>query len=517
MSFSIIRQIPLIVTAGNEAIIKASYTNAFASSSIVSSVSIRITEGGGANSSFQLLINSIKYTFVYEANPQLDQQQYSTDLFACFAQTAVLARYFVVTKQSTNIILTTRSGEVPTIELGKCNSITLSLNSTYAGTPAVANSGRWLCNLEKVGTNKLIGPIESVPIPSGTGYTGETIFNAAYLLSKNKKSFFNFPNTSKLFAHNILEQYTPHIFLQEGIPSATMHYAKGNSFYSLPGTLSDTRLAALNSSANTFADLLTTSKMFLSWRSNNRETDIYMPQRLYFIAQESGTYSLKVKKWYTEDFAPLIETLSSITVTAFQTIEVCCGWADVRSGHDAAPLRYYEVWLEKNATEVSEHRRFILDYNYYQYARYFLYRNALGAYDIIRTTGKLKQILDIKKVISRISLPNDFTEQNAKTRQLSDSASIKYAINSGYIESTELIELQDFLRSGEVYWLRNGTLVGVQVSEKEYELPTDDDDFNSIPFEIELAQSDDYIIASKPLLPVEIGDFDDDFNEDYLA
>jgi len=509
MSLTLTRQIPIIAPAGNDALIKASYVTAFTSSGVVSSVSIAIASGGASGSSFILNINGVNYEFAYE--------QFGADLFACLSTTAVLIRYFIITKSGSKTILTTRTSEAPSINLGTCNNIVLDFGKSYLGTPIVANNARWLLSLEKKGSNKLIGPVESVPEPTGAEFTGEATFNAANLLPKNRRGLFTFPNTDKLYVQNMLEQFTPHIFIQEGIPAAHTNYVKGTPFFALYGTLSETRLASINSKSQTFADLLTSSKMFLSWKQTTRETDIYTPQRLFFIAQTAGTYSLKVQKWYTDGSASKIEQLSTIVATAYQTIEACCSWADVRTSTDPSPLQYYEVWLEVSSVAVSERRRFVMDYTYYSYARYWLYRNSLGAYDIIRTTGKAKQTLDVQKAISRTALPNDFTEQNASTRQLSESASIKYVINSGYLETSETIEYQEFLRSGEVYWIRNGALSPVQIPAKTYDIATDDEDMPFIEFEVELAQSDDYMVAANPLLPVAIGDFDDDFNEDYLA
>jgi hypothetical protein len=517
MAITIIKQVPIIIASGNDAVIKVSYASAFSSSGVISSVSITPTSGISAGSSFNLIINDVTYTFTYAATPVLTDRQYSTDLFACLSVTAVLVRYFVVTKAGNTIYLTTRSGEIPSIELGDCTNIVLTFNKSYSGMPKIAENSRWLLGLQKNGSSKLIGPIESLPSATGNGFTGEISFNVSLLLPKSRRGFYNFPNTAKMFLHSILEKYTPQVFLQQNIPAVLKDYVAGTTFYCLPGKLSETRLASMNSASKSFADVLNSSKMFLSWRNISRQTDIYSPQKLYFIAQSAGTYVLKVQKWYVDGSAPVIEQLATISAAAYQTIEVCCAWSDVRTVNDNAALRDYEVWIEKAGIAVSEKRHFEIDYNYYQFARYWLYRNSLGAYDIIRTTGKAKQVLDVVKSISRVSLPNDFTEQNASTRQLSDSASIKYNINTGYEEAALSIEYQEFLRSGEVYWIRSGTLAPVQVSAKAYDILTDDDDFPFLEFEVELAQSDDYMVAAQPLLPIDIGDFDDDFNDDYLS
>jgi hypothetical protein len=343
--------------------------------------------------------------------------------------------------------------------------------------------------------------------PNSSGVVEEDI---SEILKAESFGNFTFPDPNVFSRiHDIIKQFK--VFLYEkpgnvGIYSETYKY--------LQGKLPDFVQGELNYQGKSVYDLIRENKMFLTFAPLQKTIDIYSPEKLYFLFIQAGTYSL-VSKEYFYDGTTLITTRESFTATDFEIREFFVSYAKIHTNYDK--LLKYEIYLlDQEGSSVSEIRTFAIDYRYQNYARYFIFANDFGVYEVLRTIGKATKTLQVDKSFVNIPLPSNFTELSWGQKQISESDLATYKVNSGYLPDKYWADwMKTFLRSPEVYWLKKGHAYPVIILPSKN--PTAiDGDYN--PFqEFELVHSiqDDFTEEFDAHYPILSGDFDIDFDVDF--
>lgn len=336
------------------------------------------------------------------------------------------------------------------------------------------------------------------------------------IIKQNIKGHFSFPEPSAVYTdvHAVLPTISLVAFEryddQENTLSAT-------DFKVLPGTISDFKQGRLNSLDKTWYDQLIENKNFLTNAPTEKITDIYAPERLYFLFPAAGSYKLKFKEYYNDN-TNYTSVRLIFTVNANQLNEFFVGYNKTRT-IVAKKLIKYEVWIsDAEDNQYSEIRSFIIDYSYQSYARYFMFLNQLGAYELIRTTGKVSKNQKIDKTFIKKRLPKKFTHLDRREEQSGCTVDTTYTINTGFATNKFANEwAQEFLCSNDVYWLKMGEAYPVTVQDSK-RLVSDDGNYNpNGDFTLTHALSDDFTEQFVTTEPINIGDFSFDFNTDYFT
>lgn len=356
-------------------------------------------------------------------------------------------------------------------------------------------------------------------LPSGFDLDKTGIINVdiADILKKRINGNFTFPVPSGYTTlHSIVESYQIYVFEKFGNPPIERGGAFSSVFNILQGKFSNFSQGRLNDLQKTFLDKLQETGMFLTFAPPIKTTDIYAPEKLYFAFLTTGTYKVHIKQYYTDN---TVDERDLVTFTAAQydVREFFVSFDKIRTNAPKKLVKW-EVYIVNNSGDaVSEIRTFIIDYTYQKHARYFLFKNSLGVYDLIRTTGKAIKKPKNNKEIVNIPLPVNFSEFDKEEIQVSNTTIVAYTINTGYVSKEYSDYLQQFLDSDDAYWLKVGRAYPITTQNNE-RTAIDDDDYNpNADIEITHSIHDDFTEKFSANEPILIGDFSPDFNTDYFT
>ena len=357
------------------------------------------------------------------------------------------------------------------------------------------------------------------PPLSYTGRDASLKYDIGRLIYSDSGGHFTFPENGIRHAQDIIQKYYLRLsFVADNMASESLpidHY-----FHVLPGKMSETKEKALNTSgSNIYAELAST-KRFLTFAPPVKNTDIYSPEKLYFLFLTTYmSLRLKITERFTNSPAET-RILQNFAGSAFTVHEFSVGFQTIKQeDYGSKILSEYDIWIETSGGSlISERRTFRIDYGYQRMARYFLFMNSFGVYELFRATGDAFKVNKVdKEFYNRVIHQKTDRDQARKPIGIEQVYSMK--VNSGFIEDPwNFYYPSELLGSRDVFWLKNNRAYAVQVEGSEVELSkTDLDNLHDFDFLVTLDDMDDtffqeFLPGSE--LPV-LGDFNNDFSDDF--
>jgi hypothetical protein len=272
-----------------------------------------------------------------------------------------------------------------------------------------------------------------------------------------------------------------------------------DTYYALYGGVSWMQQAKYNTDASNFWAKLQYNKYFLTWSPLTRHIGPEEPVKLYFVNHTGATTLTLKAKLYTASANSTI-TVDTVTSIADKTVwEMILSPAKVNyTGLSDETLLKIEAWIEDESNvRVSEIRTFILDYNHYEHTRYFIFRNSLGAFEVIRSTGLMAKSEDINRETNSMVIDSDYTSKDREEVSVTNLEQQKFTVSLGwlsrYAESDEYKNwLKDFTMSREVYQVLGNTLTPVRLTGNSFDKGKDRDNLAGFTFEFVNAFTDEH-------------------------
>jgi hypothetical protein len=352
-----------------------------------------------------------------------------------------------------------------------------------------------------------------------SGLNASLNYDLKRLLYTDLTGHFTFPETATLqHLHSILPKIYLHLsFLGDNITAESL--APEEYLYALPGKMSQTKEKALNTqSTSIYADLVS-SKRFLSLAPIIKATDIYTPEKLYFIFTAAVPNATIIITERFRQHTAETRTLATFSAAAYSLYELSIGFQSVKQADYGSKIpTEYDISIENGSGAlISERRTFQIDYTYLRTARYFLFKNSYGVYEVFRATGDAEKANKIRKEwFERVIHAQNDTDQSRKSLDIQHTYTMK--INTGYLPAPlNFYIASEFLGSSDVYWLKNNRAYAVQIEENEVSVSKSDiENLHEFDFQVTLNDMDDtffqeFLPGSE--LPIQ-GDFSSDFNND---
>jgi hypothetical protein len=175
-----------------------------------------------------------------------------------------------------------------------------------------------------------------------------------------------------------------------------------------------------------------------------------------------------------------------------------------------------EVWMANESNvRVSEIRTFVLDYSHYEHARYFIFRNSLGAFECLRTTGMMNRINDYERDVAIQGMDYDFTSKDREDVSVTNIEKQKFSVAMGWLNQYADAEeyrnwLRDFSLSREVYQAIGSTLKPVRITGNSFDRGKDRENARSFSFEFVNAFTDEHFTKE-----ITWNLFDESFSSDF--
>ena len=450
---------------------------------------------------------------------QMDLIATNTELYTYLVKSSDLCRDYIITVDSEGIHFTAREpgSEYNLTMASDWDGITFLMPSN-ASDHALSAGYKIGLNIEKdtevIQMEFPVSPPEGTDIlPSGFNHNtaGVIKIDISEILAEFITGNFSFPvppGYSRI--QNLIK--LAKIYAYEK-PNCIGNYLQSIRY--LQGGLGNFKHGELNYLAKSVYDMIVDNGMFLTLAPLEKSIDIYSPEKLYFLFAAAGTFYLLSKEYYSDGTTAEVQR-EVIQAADWEIRELFVSYSKIYSS-PMKQLVKYEIYLHDQAgSNISEKRTFTIDYRYQNFARYFIFKNQFGVYECLRTTGKATKTLDIVKDFVNNPLPYDFTDLSWGNKQISETDTATYKVNTGYIQDKYWADwVKTFLTSAETYWLKKGIAYPVNILAGKNQV-SQDGDYN--PFqEFELTHSiqDDITEEFDAHSPILSGDFDEDFNLDF--
>lgn len=274
---------------------------------------------------------------------------------------------------------------------------------------------------------------------------------------------------------------------------------RSDNYYVISGGVSWMQVAKYNYDNTSFWAKLLYNLYFLSWAPLIRYIGPEEPVKLYFL-NHSGASTLQLKALlYTAESSSEI-TVESVADVADKAIyEFVLSPAKVGyTGLSDQTLVKIETWIEDETdSRISEIRTFVFDYNFYGNTRYFIFRNSLGVYEILRTTGLMNRTDNYNRETGRLTNDIDYTAHNREDLSIANIEQQRFTVAMGWLnqygEADEYRNwLRDFALSKEVYYIDGMTLKPIRLTGSSFDRGKDRDTLKQFVFEFTNAFTDEY-------------------------
>jgi hypothetical protein len=325
--------------------------------------------------------------------------------------------------------------------------------------------------------------------------------NIADLLKPYLEQDFEWPESDASFIFDSPAAMAPFYFMYGEKWGDAQYKAltQSSTYYVMYGGVNWMQQAKYNYEGESFWSKLLYNNYFLSWAPLTRIIGPEEPIKLYYINHTAAT-SLKLKaKLYTASSNSTI-TIDTVTGVADKAMyEMVLSPAKVGyTGLSGQTLVKIEVWIDNESdVRVSEIRTFILDYSHYEHTRYFIFRNSLGAFECLRTTGLLISAGTYEREIANVEVDSDYISKDREDISVSNIEQQKFTLAMGWLNRYGNADeyrnwLRDFAGSREVYQVIGNTLKPIRITSSSLDAGKDRDTTKGFIFEFVNAFTDEH-------------------------
>jgi hypothetical protein len=319
-----------------------------------------------------------------------------------------------------------------------------------------------------------------------------------YLKSK-KTGHFTFPVTTTLmFKHfGLVERYKLKYFEFYGDPPTEKKITESEELRCIHGSISYVKEQLYDQQLKTWYSDFVEKGKFLTIMPDEKITDTNMPEKLYWCAKKAyATLQLYFKVTFFDSYVSTINNHNLTGVSMYDIVELNVNL--VKAGLNVIDtektIQKYEVYLAENDVQVSERRTFVVDNEYHEFARYFLFKSILGFYEAFRATGKEKKITEIKKTTGKQE-QTSYENTDREEEQINEVTQNQYQLHTGNLLSRaeNLYYSDQFMSSDDVYSLRAGQIFPVLILSSSNTVDDDQTKIYGFSFTYKLSVRDDSI------------------------
>lgn len=212
---------------------------------------------------------------------------------------------------------------------------------------------------------------------------------------------------------------------------------------------------------------------FLTWQPNNKLVFPDQPEYLYFMLNnfDTTTVAAKSKIYYLDGSDRLVNIHSFSPSDRYEIYMISCRPSLLAASYPMSDqLKKIEVWVEDQAaTRISEIRTYIINNDYVENKRYFLYGNSVGGgYATLAAIGKITNTLKVTEQSTEKILDPDYSIEDGEIEILDKTGQneIRVPVGNAMITREYLERLQDFIISESVYLYDTNRLVPVQIQSR---------------------------------------------------
>ena len=238
------------------------------------------------------------------------------------------------------------------------------------------------------------------------------------------------------------------------------------------------------------------SSRWLTWQPTEKKVLPEAPEFLYFLhVGEETQYKIHFRVHYTDATQDGYYENFGTPLNNYEIQNFGVGYEQAGIGdlHPGKRVSYYEVFVSSSTNpasdaDKSEVRRYVVDHQYYEHVRHFLYLNSLSGLDTLTCTGVFTDESEVTRQAGEYIVTGAYqaTDATIFTRQTGEQYG--YQGNSGPLSVAHKRHLRELLLSDYVYeYLPNGVYAPIVLDTKKASWVTDRQNRHSLSFRYTMA------------------------------
>ena len=346
---------------------------------------------------------------------------------------------------------------------------------------------------------------------------GMVTFDLQRLFADHVYSAFRFPESTTpliLLRPDACREYRIRHYEQYGSDLMVQSVTESESFFVLSGGISPIQEAIYKRQGTSYWEKLQYNGYFLTWQPKEKPVTRHQTEKLYYLLPMAvSRLILRRAYFFTDGTGNHLEPAFSIDdpepmkvyeLNITPSIQNVPGW-------ETDLLDYFQVWMEdEKMNRISEIRTYRMDHTRCENPRLFFFRNSLGGYDTLRTTGDQEDSLEYERTTVDVETGSGFTEQDHRFSQFTVTETRVFKANTGWITPENSAWIRDFFLSRQVFRILGTKLVPIVITTTQVVHRRDRRELCSMDFEYLYSFSNDQYNRE-----VVGANMNDDFNEDF--
>lgn len=255
---------------------------------------------------------------------------------------------------------------------------------------------------------------------------------------------------------------------------AVMRVYQSDDFFVTKGGLSKEQAVDRNIFSELQPDYADQGKTrMLRQGSHNKIVRTNQPEWLTWLNLTGADQAVELEVTiYSDDDNELIYQPAAAVIPSFEKWQFQVGHSQLDiPGRlpDGITAKYYTARLKGADGYLSASYAYVIDYNYEEWPRYFVYENAYGAFQTLCTTGKGQQGFDKTKDDARYAVDQRTAGISGEFLETNITIQDKLTVNTGYNRSNprDLFLLRDFYASRNRFLYGGGKLTPIGILTKD--------------------------------------------------
>lgn len=225
-------------------------------------------------------------------------------------------------------------------------------------------------------------------------------------------------------------------------------------FQILKGGVSQRQLNMMRDAGSNFYQFYLQGGKFLTARPWGDFVHPTQPVKLWFMPIANASATLKIKAVYmdgSENIYSAGVSLNTDNLYEFNVNPMLLG-VDAETGA-GSKMNFYDVWLESGGNEISEKRRFTVDWIYCERPIFLFFANSLGGIDDVYFSGYVQDRFGLEGATAVKPATRNDTVLDPTLIVTSKSGQNKWTINTGWKTLGTMQYYRDLMVSRQAWYL----------------------------------------------------------------
>lgn len=263
----------------------------------------------------------------------------------------------------------------------------------------------------------------------------------------------------------------------------TLTYA----FYALAGGLSKKDARYFDEINSTFFEDESLKKHFLTHSPITKKVAIDQPERLAFLLEAAGNYTIRRVITFTDLSIVTLNTNYTNDVPRFIYLYLGHDEQELSIIYPSKQVKEFSVQIYAEGSPWSEKRTFIIDRQAKLESEYLFFRNSFNRFDTIRLAGKRKMSQQVKSEYVSRPEPYEATVQDSSLVTSNVAEVEKVEAFTAWLSDSERSWLRDLGRSEEIYRVRGSLLERVLITSSDFVFSQTDKDLTALKVTYQVA------------------------------